>query len=536
MSTARRQVPIRPHQAVPTEEVYAVPKVVTDLEDCHFYHTMDIPGYGEVTGDWDLRAGVSEYLGSIDVRGKRVLEIGTANGFLCFHMERAGAEVVAYDLCDQLMADAVPYPGSEYPRTLLGFRVGIRKINNGFWLCHRAVGSQARVVYATVYAVPDEIGSVDVATFGCVLLHLHNPFLALANAAKLTRETLVVTQPLHLHSWEPFILDRAVPWDRISGNATPPSLESTPYPTEGLPCMVFMPDHRTGLPLDTWWFLTPTIIQRFLAVLGFEDSTVSYHTQIFKGRALPLYTVVGHRTRETRKELATFFATIPKPAEPVCHGRENWSLIAQQLVAETSATRIVYLKTGDRSFAEALRHLGVEVIETRAATLAARDLLGGTYNLAVCLGALEPLSPEAAEHVLAQVCEKTDDVVFCDARSRSWWTGWFGHHGFYPDLDFDARFLEPSAVRFRRMRGPEPGSADRLTTPGTPPELHERRLADLETRLSAMEATIGWRLLERLRRVRDRAMPAGTTRRKGYVVLSRVARVLLSGRSRRNPR
>lgn len=59
---------------------------------------MDIPGYGGVEGEWDLRKGVKEYLGNVDFKGKRVLEIGTASGFLCFYMEGQGAEVVAYDL------------------------------------------------------------------------------------------------------------------------------------------------------------------------------------------------------------------------------------------------------------------------------------------------------------------------------------------------------------------------------------------------------------------------------------------------------
>src|SRR5947208_16942976 len=39
------------------EDVYATPRVVTDLADCYFYHTTDIPGVGTVRGEWDLRPG-----------------------------------------------------------------------------------------------------------------------------------------------------------------------------------------------------------------------------------------------------------------------------------------------------------------------------------------------------------------------------------------------------------------------------------------------------------------------------------------------
>ncbi|MBV9971725.1 MAG: hypothetical protein JO135_00155, partial [Candidatus Eremiobacteraeota bacterium] len=34
---------------------YAEPRTVTNLSDCYFYHTMEIPGYGLVEGQWDLR-------------------------------------------------------------------------------------------------------------------------------------------------------------------------------------------------------------------------------------------------------------------------------------------------------------------------------------------------------------------------------------------------------------------------------------------------------------------------------------------------
>ena len=89
--------------------VYAEPRTVTDLEDCYFYHSMEIPGYGLVEGPWDLRGGVDDYLGGVDLRDKRVLEVGTASGFLCFTMEGRGADVVAYDLSDEQSWDVVPY-------------------------------------------------------------------------------------------------------------------------------------------------------------------------------------------------------------------------------------------------------------------------------------------------------------------------------------------------------------------------------------------------------------------------------------------
>jgi hypothetical protein len=40
------------------DSFYARPWEVARLEDCYFYHTMDVPGVGGATGSWDLRAGL----------------------------------------------------------------------------------------------------------------------------------------------------------------------------------------------------------------------------------------------------------------------------------------------------------------------------------------------------------------------------------------------------------------------------------------------------------------------------------------------
>ena len=66
-------------------------------EHCRFYHTVDVPDAGTIDGAWDLRGRERAYLGGIDVRGKRVLELGPSSGHLTYWMERQGADVVAFD-------------------------------------------------------------------------------------------------------------------------------------------------------------------------------------------------------------------------------------------------------------------------------------------------------------------------------------------------------------------------------------------------------------------------------------------------------
>src|SRR5436853_85936 len=54
--------------------MFAAPRHVESADECFFYHTMELPGLGVVRGQWDLRGRFDEYVGGVDVKGKRVLE------------------------------------------------------------------------------------------------------------------------------------------------------------------------------------------------------------------------------------------------------------------------------------------------------------------------------------------------------------------------------------------------------------------------------------------------------------------------------
>jgi hypothetical protein len=276
---------------VEISKVETQPRLVDSLSACTFYHTMDIPKHGHVKGQWDLRDTLSTYLGGVSFRGKRVLELGTADGFISFQIERQGAEVVSYDLSQDFKWDIVPYarPGLSTARrndpgnwltTEHRFREGITRLNNAYWLCHTAYGSKARVVYGDVYSVPDEIGQVDMAIFGAILLHTRDPFAALASALRLTRETVVVTEIR----------------DRLSLPPCLSQVRSVLPRRVRRPAMRFLPEWRTGQDPDGWWRLSPELIVAFLGVLGFEDTRVNYHSQLYRSQPRRMFTVVGRRT------------------------------------------------------------------------------------------------------------------------------------------------------------------------------------------------------------------------------------------------
>jgi SAM-dependent methyltransferase len=257
-----------PRQQASNASIYAPARHVDGPSECYFYHSIELPGHGLQEGEWDLRSTADQYLGNYPFAGKRVLEIGSANGFLSFHMERQGAEVVAYDLSGEQSWDLVPARGNEAASEaeLSLRRSHIRKLNNAWWLAHRLLSSKARVVYGTAYEIPDAIGMVDVVTLGSVLLHLRDPLRAMSRAAQFAREALIVTEVSSGLAW-----------------------------VDESPIAQFLPSAQKGTPPDTWWRLSPKIISEFGTLLGFDDQTVTYHLQEGGVGRQVMYTVVLRR-------------------------------------------------------------------------------------------------------------------------------------------------------------------------------------------------------------------------------------------------
>jgi hypothetical protein len=252
---------------------YAGPRNITRLEECNFYHTMDLPGYGTIHGPWDLRGKENSYLGNTNFQGKTVLEIGTASGHLGFYMEKQGAQVTAFDLSKGQEWDTVPFARKDYKQDIEIQRENVDKLNNSFWLAHRVYKSNTKMVYGSVYQMPDALGEFDICTFGCVLLHLRDPFLALQRAsAHVKNKIIIVESPARFVDISSiFHFPHFGKWIR------------------------FLPDASNCESWHTWWGLTPELIIEFIKILGFEDSKLSFHTQIYNGRKVRLFTVVGQR-------------------------------------------------------------------------------------------------------------------------------------------------------------------------------------------------------------------------------------------------
>lgn len=92
--------------------------------------------------------------------------------------------------------------------------------------------------------------------------------------------------------------------------------------------------------------------------------------------------------------------------------------------------------------------------------------LGERYDLVVCIEVLEHMAAADAEAAVANFCAHSQDVLFSSSPSDfreathfnvhppEHWATLFARHGLYRDVDFDASFITPWAVRFRHRIDP----------------------------------------------------------------------------------
>jgi SAM-dependent methyltransferase len=88
------------------------------------------------------------------------------------------------------------------------------------------------------------------------------------------------------------------------------------------------------------------------------------------------------------------------------------------------------------------------------------------FDLIITIEVLEHLPPDQCETAIINLCQASDDILFSstpfdykesthfNVQMPEYWAEAFARQGFYRDVDFDASFLTPWAVRFRRRQEP----------------------------------------------------------------------------------
>ncbi len=203
-------------------------------EKVPWYQSLTLPGGIVTPGGTDTAAELARVPFPASLEGRRCLDVGTAEGFWAYEMEKRGAaEVLAVDV-NQAASYDLPDDTTRGPH-LDHERVHLSK----FDIAHEALGSKVQRRNLTVYELnPDTVGQFDFVFMGSLLLHLKDPVAALSAVRSVLRGELLsvdaVSPPLTL-------LHPAQPIARLEASALP-----------------------------IWWVMNLQAYQRLFGAAGFE--------------------------------------------------------------------------------------------------------------------------------------------------------------------------------------------------------------------------------------------------------------------------
>lgn len=162
-----------------------------------WYHCIDLAADLTTPGWFDLRP-IVDLMPWPDVDGKRCLDIGTYDGFLAFELERRGAsEVVATDIAGHDDWDWLPRDRARRAEADLAEIAGEK--GAGFRVAAAALGSSVRREVCSIYDLtPARFGTFDVVVCGSLLLHLRDPFRALAAVRSLCSGVFLSAETIDL--------------------------------------------------------------------------------------------------------------------------------------------------------------------------------------------------------------------------------------------------------------------------------------------------------------------------------------------------
>lgn len=241
-----------------------------DIRNYYWYHTVELPGGLVTPGRYDFRETLPAFPFPADMRGLRVLDVGSATGYFAFEFARRGADVVSVELPSLEALDRFPGQTTEQAldkiRKMMGPLLSAESsgdpdftaeqmyfylLQGPFEFCRKLL-SDLRIgrCYSTVYDVTEAKagGKFDLVFMGDVLLHTLNPLQALAAVAPLCRGTLVFSQNI-------------------------------PDAVDGQPAMLYVGGDSLDSDEVSWWLPNKPCIVALLKKLGFRTVTdLGYHS------------------------------------------------------------------------------------------------------------------------------------------------------------------------------------------------------------------------------------------------------------------
>lgn len=157
-----------------------------------WYHTIELaPGLVPKDAFYDHRPTVNRVGLPESLAGKTALDVGTADGFWAFEMERRGAEVTAIDIARPQDYDLLPIQRARMPEVWHNSTGHYHA--DRFRLAHAMRNSKVEYKVCNVYDVnPERLGTFDFVYCGTMLMHLFNPLQALINIRSVATDMAVV--------------------------------------------------------------------------------------------------------------------------------------------------------------------------------------------------------------------------------------------------------------------------------------------------------------------------------------------------------
>lgn len=180
-----------------TLPIFEKPWRMVDRNECYFYHNMQFPDGDAVTGSW-LIPDFSNYIGGYQLKGKTVLDVGTATGYLAFSAEQAGAaSVTALDAASSAEFRQVPFAAAPSYTAIKAWREmwtqkNLIPVKNSWWYCWHKYKSKARCVYAPIQDLYEWETQFDVVLAGAIVEHLSDPVSAIGAWCKIAKEAVII--------------------------------------------------------------------------------------------------------------------------------------------------------------------------------------------------------------------------------------------------------------------------------------------------------------------------------------------------------
>jgi protein-L-isoaspartate O-methyltransferase len=196
------RLPVRTlrYQDVGGDELFAPvrPWPLPARQESAFYHYLDLPGGESIhNANWDLRGRFESYIGGYPVRGKTVLDVGTASGFLAFSAEEAGAaRVTTVDALHAREFERIPFKGSAHTadrrRWITDTEVDLTRLKKAFWYAWHKKNGAVEVVYAPASQLWRWDRKFDVVIAGAIVEHLSDPVPFLTALAGPAYEAVII--------------------------------------------------------------------------------------------------------------------------------------------------------------------------------------------------------------------------------------------------------------------------------------------------------------------------------------------------------